>query len=115
MLEQDSGTIDLQCLHEYTDDDPEMMKELIEVFFETCSESIATMGRHIIDGKSAEWTAEAHKLKGASGYVGAHVLKSLSSEAQSMEQATKQDRQEKFDQIETEYSLVKSKLEQIEL
>lgn len=95
--------IDLACLEEYTDGDPEAMNELIEAFFEASQESVNELSATIVDGQSDEWSAASHKLKGASAYVGADVLKSLCAHAQDMKVATQQERAAMFEKLMAAY------------
>lgn len=112
MAEQNQGApADLSCLNEYTDGDPEMVKELIGVFFETFDESLLHLKEHIKDGECAEWSETAHKLKGAAGYVGASVLREHCAKAQDMKVAALADRSALYEKICTSYDEVKVFLE----
>lgn len=103
--------VDLSCLEEYTDGDPESIQELLEAFYETANESLDGLSEHTVDGESDGWQQSAHKLKGAAGYVGAEVMRSLCATAQNMKVATMQERSEILDQIKQQYSAVCDVLE----
>lgn len=103
--------IDLSYLQEYTDGDEEVMDELIEVFKETASEGIDDFRKGIEGDDLTPWKAAAHKLKGASGYVGASHLKALCVQAEEMNTPTSGERSEFFKKIEKSYEDVCQLLE----
>ncbi len=112
MSDDNISTIDLSCLHEYTDGDPDAMQELIGAFYETSEEGLKTLEDNIMDGESEAWSAAGHKLKGSAGYVGAEKLKSLCARAQDMKTASKDERAYLFKQIKQQYNIVCKLLEE---
>lgn len=110
--ENNDNPADLSCLREYTDNDPESMVELIELFHETFSEDLKELERNVTDGENEEWSGIAHKLKGASGYVGAKELESLCSEAQNMRVGSVDDRRNLHQKIRDSYTVVRTFLEE---
>lgn len=113
MAQNENSTVDLSCLNEYTDGDPEVMKELIQLFFTSFDESLDNLKEEATDGQNIEWSNIAHKLKGASAYVGAEQLRSLCAQGQSMEDAQMNDRKMLVQQIETTYKTVQSELQSL--
>lgn len=91
--------INLSHLEEYTDGDPEMMQELIDVFFETVDETLSTLEHNVTEGENEAWSEAAHKLKGAAGYVGAEKLRSYCNIAQQMRNVPQCERQTMFQNI----------------
>jgi len=102
----DNSIVNLSCLEEYTNGDPEAIKELLEMFFETAEESLEKLESNIIDGKNDYWSSAGHKLKGAAAYVGADTLKSLCAQAQNMNNATQLERNDIFKKIKIAYANV---------
>lgn len=99
----DNALVDLSCLEEYTNGDPEGLKELITVFFETAEESLNELQSNIVDGQNMNWSDAGHKLKGAAAYVGAEKLKSFCAQAQDMKTADRQARLEMYEKIKAQY------------
>lgn len=75
------NNMDLSILYEYANNDLAAVKELLEAFHETFDEGLAEL-KTAIDTSAEDWKQAAHKLKGASVYVGAEYLKELCGLAQ---------------------------------
>jgi|GEM_PF-2010098 len=88
-----SNVINLDVLNDYTGGDLEKNKELLTIFQEKSLEDIEMLSKYLIDGKSKEWSAQAHALKGSAAYIGADILYSLSEKAQNMMDASREDRE----------------------
>lgn len=113
MMSNDAvSPVDLSYLQEYTDGDEEMIEELIEVFYETVVEGLATLKDTIAEDPTDQWKAAAHKLKGAAGYVGAEQMKTLCAHAQNMEAANTEERTRTYEKIEQSYNAVRHFLEE---
>lgn len=110
----DDTVVDLSCLQEYTDGDPEAMQELIEAFYETAEDGLTALEENVVDGQSEAWSSAGHKLKGAAGYVGAAKLKSLCARAQDMKTASQDERADMFVQIKQSYGDVCKFLEELQ-
>jgi|MDSW01.2.fsa_nt_gb HPt (histidine-containing phosphotransfer) domain-containing protein len=110
----DTQIIDLSCLEEYTDGDPDAIRELVEVFHETASEALGLLEENICEGENTAWSDAAHKLKGASSYLGAEQLRSLCSDAQEMKTGSLEERTELYRQIEKAYANVCAALKEID-
>ena len=104
--------LDLSYLHEYTDGDQEMINELIEVFYETADEALAELKDALDAGDRATWKASAHKLKGASGYVGAAALKNLCFQAEELSDNKNEPLDGIFTEISETYKVVCMALKQ---
>ncbi|MCB1680790.1 MAG: Hpt domain-containing protein [Alphaproteobacteria bacterium] len=115
MLDETSQPVDLSYLQEYTDGNEEALKELIEVFTETFMEELGQLKGAIKDGESKEWSEVAHKLKGASAFVGAEHLRKLCAEAQKMVSASAADRSALYEKISLGYENVSAYLKEIDL
>lgn len=111
MSDSDSP-VDLTYLEEYTGGDPEAVQELLEIFHETMEEGLEELKNNITEGENKTWSEAAHKLKGASGYVGATNLRELCAKAQDMITATLDERTALFGQITENYARVKKFLEE---
>jgi len=95
--------IDLSCLKEYAGDDPDALREMVEAFYGTANDSIKTLEDNISDGENPHWTNAAHKLKGAAGYVGSEALKNICSNAQEMENCSRDERLVAYNNIKKTY------------
>ena len=108
MPDEKESLIDLKHLNEYTDGDPEAIRDLLALFYESCEEGLQDLQAHICEGQSPEWCAAAHKLKGASAYVGALHLQALCAQAQMMQNTTTSQRELMYSKIKERYDLVSS-------
>lgn len=98
-----SNAIDLTRLREYVDNDKDTIRELIGVFIETSLPEIQIMKENRTDGENKNWSEAAHKLKGASGFLGAEPLRLLCEESQNMLIASAADRNQMMERIEAAY------------
>ncbi|MGB1076971.1 MAG: CHASE domain-containing protein [Bdellovibrionales bacterium] len=96
----------LDILKEYADNDPEVEKELLNVFYDKSEADIKILQENLDGGTNKEWSEAAHSLKGSAGYVGAKNLHHLCAQAQDMLQATGRERQDMFAEIKAEYKKV---------
>jgi two-component system sensor histidine kinase/response regulator len=103
---QEVAPVDLSYLKNYVDGDPEALNELIDAFHETFKEGIVALEANLIEGESQEWSAAAHKMKGAAGFLGAEKLKELCAEAQNMKVAAVSTRKEQFEKIKGLYLVI---------
>lgn len=100
---KEGSIIDLSCLEEYAGGDPDALGEMVKAFYGTADDSIKTLEDNISDGENPQWTNAAHKLKGAAGYVGSEVLRNICSNAQKMENCSKDDRLIAYENIKKAY------------
>ncbi len=110
--------VDLSCLNEYTDGDPEANAELVEAFYETADQSIKQLQSSIFEETTetlGNWSAAAHKLKGACGYLGAESLKALCDTAQQMQAAPSSEKETTFNKIKNQYDMVRKELKVLNL
>lgn len=109
----DTRVIDLSCLEEYTDGDPDAIRELVEVFHETASEALGLLEENICEGENTAWSDAAHKLKGASSYLGAEKLRSLCADAQEMKTGRLEERADLYQRIKESYGDVCEALKEV--
>jgi PAS domain S-box-containing protein len=102
-------SIDMNLLKEYAET-PEDIKNFIGIFLKESDKGITTIAEYCIDGDCKEWVESAHKLKGGSGMIGAKKLHHLCSQAQEMSNVSANDRHQKLQEIQHEYSVVKNEL-----
>ena len=76
ILDIDSGLewVNLSKLHEVTDGDAEFTAELLSTFYASVEQILAEIADHHASGDRAKVAGAAHKLKGASANIHAHVL-----------------------------------------
>jgi len=72
--------IDLGHLHSFTDGDPQLESELLNLFLSTADVYLARMSQALAAGES--WSATAHALKGASANLGACRIAALALTAE---------------------------------
>jgi two-component system sensor histidine kinase/response regulator len=104
------GCIDLTQLRGFTDGDTEMERELIRIFVDQSDINVAALASNQTDGIAPEWVEAAHMLKGGAAGIGAKVLRGICEEAQTMENATAEDRAFVFHSIASAYANVKDAL-----
>ncbi|PCI55542.1 MAG: hypothetical protein COB36_07950 [Alphaproteobacteria bacterium] len=66
--------IDIAHFEMFTDGDPEMEKELLDLFFDEADLSISELEQSLANNDSDAWEKTAHRLKGASVNLGANPL-----------------------------------------
>lgn len=69
--------VDLDAINDIADGDAEFLKEIINNYFATVSDSIKGLNEAINDHNEERIIFFAHKLKGSFGFVGATVLQQL--------------------------------------
>lgn len=106
MTETTGVSVDLSYLIEFSNGDITVIAELIDVFFQSFSNGLEKLKSNITDGENIDWSETGHKLKGASGYVGAAKMRALCAQAQNMKVASKEDRANLFQQIQAEYDTI---------
>jgi len=67
-------TLDLDYLNEQFNNDQECISEILDIFVESADETISFIKEAIETENKETLAAYSHKLKGASGTVGAEVL-----------------------------------------
>lgn len=98
--------VDLTNLHEMTDGDRELERELFKEFFSSSVDAIATLAQHCMDGESKPWYSAAHALKGSAYNLGAMSLGDLCKKAQEGYAASKTEKQRMYEDIKQEYEKV---------
>lgn len=77
-----SGKVDFTVLGSFSDGDIDMEKEFISMFVKQTEELLEHMEALLTAGKTDEWRAVAHKIKGGAGGIGADLLQELCDHAQ---------------------------------
>jgi len=67
-------TLNLDYLNEQFDNDQECISEILDIFVESADETVSLIKEALETKNEEHIAAYAHKLKGASGTVGAEVL-----------------------------------------
>ncbi len=96
IVETSSDIMDWERLHMFTDGDPDMEKELIDMFFLYSQESLAALKDHE-NGSNQDWEKAAHKLKGSAANLGAQALSNICGEA---ERNFEQDKETKAEYLQ---------------
>lgn len=109
----DNLPVDLQRFREFTDGDPEVEANLIEVFTTNSELLLLTLGSSCTDGPSEEWRRAAHTMKGAAGNLGADRLHQLSLKAERLFDKNHTVKEHILDLIQTEYQTVREYLKAI--
>lgn len=76
----DEPVMDLAHLHEFTDGDPLLESELLELFLSSAEVYLDRMGHALQSGQP--WSAFAHALKGAGANLGARRVSALAQTAE---------------------------------
>lgn len=102
-----SPIVDLSALSEFADSEDEI-QNFVDIFVAQSDEIIEIMDSNCTDGESRAWSEAAHKLKGGASMVGAEKLSALSAKAESMKDATAEDRAAILDDIRQAYEDAKT-------
>ncbi len=101
-------------MREATMDDEDFMRELVDIYLGDTPGQLETLRRAVAAGDPAATGAAAHRLKGASGNVGAESLVALCLR---LEQAGRENRLAEmpalFEEIRGEFGRVRETLEQM--
>jgi len=114
MSDNPEAPVDLRYLREYTDGDSAALQELLEIFTVTFVDELENFKRASF-GENAEWCAVAHKLKGASAFIGAETLRKLCARAQGMKSATVGEREEVCREVIAQYERVNNYMKDMKL
>jgi HPt (histidine-containing phosphotransfer) domain-containing protein len=102
-----SNPVDLTNLHEMTDNDSVMEKELFKEFISSFDSAIEIMRKSCDESSSETWRSQAHALKGTSVNLGANRLADLCKKAQEQYESTTENKNNLLNDIEAEYKLVR--------
>jgi len=101
-----SGKVDFSVLGGFSGGNIDMEKEFISMFEKQTEDLLEHMEKLLSEGKTHEWRAAAHKIKGGAGAIGADFLRELCDLAQNLE-GDMQAFREKQNKIVREYGQVK--------
>lgn len=96
----------------YTDGDHDTEVMLCNIFIEQSDESIEDLEKYHAENDNENWSKAAHKIKGASGNIGAMELSRLCEIAEHNADVDADERAEFLDNIKSEYKQVKAYLDQ---
>ena len=97
---------DLAQLEEMTDGDPELKKEMTQVFFE-CGDDCLVGLKESIGGGNLMWKEKAHALKGIALNFGATKVSKLSHFAEESYEFNREEKEKMFTEIQTAYKSAK--------
>lgn len=103
----EEAPVNMEQLRIFTDGDKEEEKELVEMFFDQADASLAVIRESISSEKKEEWKSSAHKLKGASGNLGAMKLHELCTNAEKDFETDENAKAEILNAILQEYEKVR--------
>ena len=99
--------IDMEQLRMFTDGDAEEEKALFTLFLEQAAEAIITLEQTMDDDARDRWKSTAHRLKGASGNLGAMTLHHLCRRAEAGFEENETTKCEMLTAIKTETKRVR--------
>lgn len=77
--------VDLGRLQEVTQGDAEFEQILLDAYLEDSAQQLATMQKAAAEGSSAQLSAAAHSLKGASANIGANEVQNICAATERMD------------------------------
>ena len=99
--------IDLAHLEMFTEGDPEVEKELLDLFFNEADSSISELEQSFANNDSDAWEKTAHRLKGASVNLGANPLSDACETAEDNYVANQEDKSTMLINIKTKLEELK--------
>lgn len=93
--------IDLSHFEMFTDNDPDLEKELLNLFFEQAELSLSDLEQSLSDNDNDTWEAAAHRLKGAAANLGAEPLAKACENAEYASENDKPDTTAMLTDIQT--------------
>ncbi|MCP5405556.1 MAG: response regulator [Pseudomonadaceae bacterium] len=75
-------SLDFNHLDSFTDGDPGIERDLFAMYLQTADDCLAELHASLANDNTAAWKAESHRLKGASGNLGATRLYNLCLQAE---------------------------------
>ncbi len=106
-----NDVFDIRQLNNVTDNNPELQRQLVNMFILQTEQALHTLEGHCTDGENAPWVEAAHMLKGSAGNIGATKLHALCAGAQRMQNASAKERTEALDGINAAYTALLAELE----
>jgi two-component system, sensor histidine kinase and response regulator len=97
-----SQAFDPDALARCTDNDPQLAREVCDIFVEQSQTMLDTLRVAVQDGDSESLRSVAHSLKGAAGCVGAEQVRALALELEIMgKTAATDEAKSKFAELES--------------
>jgi HPt (histidine-containing phosphotransfer) domain-containing protein len=109
----DPESLDLANMREITDGDRELERTLYMTFLSSGESCLEALTRLCVDGEQKEWKEHSHSLKGEAANLGAKKLAGFCQEAQMAYTASREIKLKLLEQIEQEWKVVRSYLEQL--
>ncbi len=84
MSQLENCPLDLEQLHQISENDTEFEIEVLQVFIEDVSQRLAIIRESCLSGDRAALMAEAHHVKGSSSNVGALLIRDLAAQVEQL-------------------------------
>lgn len=104
--------INWDVIKQFSDDDAEKEKEIIEIFFQTTNDDLSKLKSSIEAGSMEEWVYATHKMYGACSLIGAEYLAELCDKAQHLTDWDDKVMNGLYNDIVSKYKDVREALEQ---
>ncbi len=98
-LDVEEVPLNFEHLDMFTDGDPEEEKMILDIFLSEMEKSINILKEHTNDAHAEVWRKAAHKMKGASGNIGAAPLHQTCKEAEDGFQQSKDEKKAYVERI----------------
>lgn len=105
--------VDLTNLHDLTDGDVALERDLFNEFFRSSQDCIQVMESNFADGNNEEWRRGAHAFKGISYNLGAEHLGNLCKVAQESSDLDRSDKLVILNNIKAEFTTVQDYLKSV--
>lgn len=100
--------VNLDNLREMTSGEPELEKELFDVYLSSSEDCLTSLRANANAGQEETWRTQAHAWKGMSLNLGADALGKLCADAQMNHMAPPDKKAEMLAAIEAEFAKVKA-------
>ncbi len=102
LIEKEELPVDMEQLRIFTEDDPAEERELVTLFLDQAHSVIAVLRGNMAADQADTWKSAAHRLKGASGNLGAMKLHHLCRRAEMQSDDPSSAKQEMLAAIQNE-------------
>ncbi|MEZ0225640.1 MAG: PAS domain-containing protein [Alphaproteobacteria bacterium] len=98
--------VDLEALRQFADNESDM-RRFLGMFMSQSEDIVKTLRDNCGAGRNKTWTEAAHKFKGGAAMIKAERLRALCEQAQRMEEASEEERQDMLRKILAAYNEIK--------
>ncbi|PCJ96613.1 MAG: hypothetical protein COA45_10910 [Zetaproteobacteria bacterium] len=99
---QQEQVIDISHFEMFTDGDPALEKELLDLFFSQAELGLSELQESLDENNNDRWEQAAHRLKGAAANLGAALLASACEKAEDGHKKDNTDKEEMLTNIQTQ-------------